>query len=225
MSAVTAYSGPDLSVAPFEDGDRLASVIDLNQVRRLRGVKSQKSPMAGRQSRSQVDDASARLSPIERIQLESSIRSHPASVSKRLAADSVSRRLVADSVSKRLAAERVSERIVAGSPKPVSGVATQAIKPVRYVTAVPLYAKAMAWAAAFVLVVAGAVGLGSAFNSGTYQGETWTHTVASGESLWGLAASLGSQRPLEDVVEDIRALNGLTDATLLAGQKVVLPAN
>lgn len=107
----------------------------------------------------------------------------------------------------------------------VKSVSTPALTsaPVRYVTRVPVYAKAIGWTAAVALAVSGGIGLGTLLNPGTYQGQTWTHTVASGESLWGVAASLGSSRALEDVVEDIRVLNGLTDATLIPGQELAIP--
>lgn len=96
---------------------------------------------------------------------------------------------------------------------------------VRYVTRVPTYAKVLGWTAGLMLAVGGGVGLGSALNPGTYQGDTWTHTVASGDSLWGVAASLNSGRGLEDVVEDIRVLNGLVDATLIPGQELLVPVD
>ncbi len=95
--------------------------------------------------------------------------------------------------------------------------------PVQYRIVVPLYAKVVGWVLAFALVIGIGGALGAAFRPAPFAGETYTHSVASGESLWGLAAGLGSARALEDVVEDIRALNGLDDATLHPGQEILLP--
>lgn len=95
--------------------------------------------------------------------------------------------------------------------------------PVTYRFQVPLYAKVAGWILAFALVIAVGMAAGSLLRAEPYSGPTHTHTVASGESLWGLAQGVGSVRPLEDVVEDIRGLNGLSDATLHPGQQVVLP--
>lgn len=90
---------------------------------------------------------------------------------------------------------------------------------------VPLHAKVLGWVLAFGLVTASALGIGMMVRPAPYQGETWIHTVAAGESLWGLAASVGSDRPVEDIVEDIRAMNYLESATLMAGQEITLPVD
>lgn len=66
------------------------------------------------------------------------------------------------------------------------------------------------------------VGAGLLAQPDPYSGPTITHSVAAGESVWGLAASVGSGRPLEQVVIDIEQLNHI-DGGLTVGQEVVLP--
>lgn len=206
MSTVAAYSGSEakvrsIRIAPQTKRDSLAPVIDLNQARLRRSKQDVSSAAAGRQ-RSDAGDA-LRLSPIERIELERSISRHPAGVAR-------------GSSQSRLQTQSMATPVVQPVPRP---------RQVEYVTRIPIYAKVAGWVAAFVLVVSAALGLASVFGTGAYQGQTWTHTVATGESIWGLAASVGSSRGLEDVVEDIRSLNGLKDATLIPGQQVILPFN
>lgn len=86
-----------------------------------------------------------------------------------------------------------------------------------------LWLKAVGWAMAAILTVSGALGLGLMLRPADYQGATWQHTVTAGESVWGLAVGIGSTRSLEQVVEDIRSLNQLEDATLHEGQVLMLP--
>lgn len=74
---------------------------------------------------------------------------------------------------------------------------------------------------ALASLTAGAAGLGLATQS-SYDGPTQVHHVVAGESLWGLASRVGAERPLEEVVADIEALNDL-DGGLTPGQPVVLP--
>ena len=81
----------------------------------------------------------------------------------------------------------------------------------------------LVWVLATVVTISGALGLGLMLRPSEYQGQTWQHTVTAGESVWGLAASVGSQRSIEQVVEDIRVLNQMEDATLYAGQTLLLP--
>lgn len=49
-------------------------------------------------------------------------------------------------------------------------------------------------------------------------------TVQPGETLWGVATRLAPGRDPRVVVEQIRRLNGLTGASLRAGQQLRLPA-
>lgn len=156
-------------------------------------------------------------------QLDQAVRRHPASVARTL----------------RPAAHAGSAAVAqATTGKPTAPVAVPTVRalraptaqnrvdgPVTYAWVVPAYAKVVGWVAALALVVSGAAGLGHALRPAPYSGQTWTHTVAAGESLWGLAASIDSKRPLEDVVEDIRALNGLTEGALLTGQELTLPVD
>lgn len=80
-----------------------------------------------------------------------------------------------------------------------------------------------------VVAVAVAAGLGAGAGllaqPDPYAGPTHVHSVAAGESLWGLADQVDSQRPLEQVVLDIQTLNGLdgSDAVLTPGTELVLP--
>ncbi|MCI1641253.1 MAG: LysM peptidoglycan-binding domain-containing protein [Actinomyces sp.] len=67
-----------------------------------------------------------------------------------------------------------------------------------------------------------AVAAGVAAQPDPYAGPTFTHSVSAGESVWGLAAQLDSDRPLDEVVHDIERLNDL-DGGLSAGQEVTLP--
>ncbi len=77
--------------------------------------------------------------------------------------------------------------------------------------------------AAVVVATGIAAGAGIAARPDPYSGPTFTHSVAAGESVWGLAQSLGSDRPLDQVVSDIERLNDLGGG-LLPGQEVTLPA-
>lgn len=77
------------------------------------------------------------------------------------------------------------------------------------------------------VAVAGGLGAGAGLlaQPDPYAGPTHVHSVAAGESLWGLADQVNSQRPLEQVVLDIQTLNGLegSDAVLTPGTDLVLP--
>lgn len=183
-------------------------------------------PVLGNPSARVSNDSHARVIDIneerrKRIsQLDEAIRRYPASVARTLhPAAHAGAAAVA-----RPATERPASIARPGVRAPQAPVAQNPVeRPVAYAWVVPAYAKAIGWVAALALVVSGAAGLGLALRPAPYSGQTWTHTVAAGESLWGLAASIDSNRPLENVVEDIRALNGLTEGTLLTGQELTLP--
>lgn len=83
--------------------------------------------------------------------------------------------------------------------------------------------KALAYALATVALFAFALTAGLSLRPASYQGTTWQHSVAQGESVWGIAAALGSERALEDVVSDIYSLNSLEGETLQPGQELILP--
>ncbi|NHT18334.1 LysM peptidoglycan-binding domain-containing protein [Cellulomonas sp. IC4_254] len=75
------------------------------------------------------------------------------------------------------------------------------------------------------VVLGGLVG-GRAVADGPEQAtEVTTHAVQSGETLWQIAASVaGPGEDVRDVVLDLQQLNGLSDASLQAGQVLLLPA-
>lgn len=77
------------------------------------------------------------------------------------------------------------------------------------------------------VLVAGGIGAGAGLlaQPDPYAGPTRVHDVTAGESVWELAGEVGSQRPLEQVVFDIKSLNGLDDSsmTLTPGTELVLP--
>lgn len=78
------------------------------------------------------------------------------------------------------------------------------------------------WAmAALALGVAG-VGIGMLVSPGVYSGPTAMHAVAAGESVWSIAQDVNTDRPLEDVVTDIRALNDV-EGVLMVGQQIKVP--
>ena len=53
--------------------------------------------------------------------------------------------------------------------------------------------------------------------------EVGQHAVQAGETLWSVAASVGADRDIRDVMEEIIALNGRTGSTLYAGEIILLP--
>jgi Tfp pilus assembly protein FimV len=56
--------------------------------------------------------------------------------------------------------------------------------------------------------------------------EVTTHAVQSGETLWQIAASVaGPGEDVRDVILSLQQLNGLADASLQAGQVLLLPAD
>lgn len=111
------------------------------------------------------------------------------------------------------AAQEASEYLVAFSARMIQVVRRQAdVFSVRKVAGVGIFALSV--------VVAGQLGL--ALQPGDYTGPTVVHSVRSGESLWSLAASVDSDRPLEQVVADIEELNNLSGGVDI-GQHLVLP--
>lgn len=88
---------------------------------------------------------------------------------------------------------------------------------------VPVVIQTLAWVSAALAVFAAALAMGLALRPAPYVGDTWEHTVVQGESVWGLANSLGLERSLEDVVTDIYALNDMTGSLLHPGQQILLP--
>jgi len=84
--------------------------------------------------------------------------------------------------------------------------------------------------AAIVLVAATAVSVGVGAVVGTAlnpvtDAATTTVTVGAGETLWSLAGTAASPgEDLREVVEEIRALNGLVSSDLAVGQELLVPA-
>lgn len=48
--------------------------------------------------------------------------------------------------------------------------------------------------------------------------------VVNGDTLWSIAAGMGTELPTEQVVRDIMDLNGLDSAEILAGSELTLPS-
>lgn len=109
----------------------------------------------------------------------------------------------------------------ARSAAEATGTASSVLPRVDF-TAVAL--RIVAWSVAVVVAFSVALGLGLALRPAPYGGETYVHSVTAGESVWGLAESLGSSRALEDVVADIVSMNALDASVLHPGQELLLPA-
>lgn len=76
-----------------------------------------------------------------------------------------------------------------------------------------------------LLVVLGGVVGGRAVADGPQQAtEVTTHAVMAGETLWQIAADVAAPgEDVRDVVLRLQELNGLSSASLLAGQVLLLP--
>jgi len=108
-------------------------------------------------------------------------------------------------------------------PRRLRAVPDSSLADVRDLSTAPSAVRRLVAGVCAVVVATGvAAGAGVAARPDPYAGPTFTHSVAAGESVWGLAASLGSPRPLEQVVADIEQLNDL-DGGLVAGQEISLP--
>lgn len=86
-----------------------------------------------------------------------------------------------------------------------------------------LLGRILSYVVVLVLVAALGGALGTALRAEPYAGPTTGHAVAQGESLWSLAASVESERPIREIMEDIRQLNALESDVLLVGAPIVLP--
>ena len=81
-----------------------------------------------------------------------------------------------------------------------------------------------------VLSLTTVFGAGFAMQAGAGSGQVdgskdyVTVTIASGESLWSVAAALGSEDPRQ-LVDEILNINGLDSANLPAGTKIRVPLN
>jgi LysM repeat protein len=71
-------------------------------------------------------------------------------------------------------------------------------------------------------VVLGSV---SAASDGSTAGRTETIRVQSGDTLWDIAAErAGSGESVQDVIDEIRAINHLSSGALMAGDQLEVPA-
>lgn len=107
-----------------------------------------------------------------------------------------------------------------GRVSPTSNVAQEVRVPIAVRAA-----RGAVYLLATVVLFALAITAGLALRPAPYSGPTWQHSVAQGESVWSLAAAIGSERALEDVVTDIYALNSLGDGPLMVGQQIILPTD
>jgi LysM repeat protein len=81
----------------------------------------------------------------------------------------------------------------------------------------------MALVAATAVSVGVGAAVGTALNPVT-DAATTTVTVGAGETLWSLAGTAASPgEDLREVVEEIRALNGLVSSDLAVGQELLVP--
>lgn len=89
-------------------------------------------------------------------------------------------------------------------------------------TSVPAVVKVVAMIAGTALATAGAIGLGISLQPAAYDGPTAVHSVQAGESVWSLAATVATERPLREVVRDIEEINDI-NGRLLVGQELLIP--
>ncbi len=86
----------------------------------------------------------------------------------------------------------------------------------------PAFARALLSAAGVLSLTVAAWGLGLALQPAGYEGPTRTVSVSAGESVWSLAATVATDRPLDEVVTDIEHLNQISGG-LQPGQQILLP--
>lgn len=84
------------------------------------------------------------------------------------------------------------------------------------------FARSAGYAVCLALSIVAGAALGISLQPSPYAGPTIEHSVVAGDSLWSLAAAVGSERPLEEVVLDIKRMNDL-DNGLVPGQSLILP--
>lgn len=85
-----------------------------------------------------------------------------------------------------------------------------------------VFLQSAGYAVCLSLSIVGAAALGIFMQPTPYAGPTIEHSVVAGDSVWSLAAAVGSERPLEEVVLDIKHMNDLEGA-LTPGQSLILP--
>jgi hypothetical protein len=95
---------------------------------------------------------------------------------------------------------------------------------VTMLAALPLVAGALVFAVNGGMAAATQTGSSAAFHAATFNAATFDHvTVASGQSLWQLAAVLAPSADPRDVVSDIVHLNQLDGADVQPGQQLAIP--
>jgi nucleoid-associated protein YgaU len=95
-------------------------------------------------------------------------------------------------------------------------------------------ADTLAWRARWALLALAAAGLlafgyareavGSPLVTGSVPAASETVTVAPGDTLWGIASRLYPDSDARQKVYEIEQLNGLRGPTILAGQRLRVPA-
>lgn len=100
-------------------------------------------------------------------------------------------------------------------------------RPRRRVEAAPVESsvaplKVLLGALATIALGAAGAGAGLLVSPGTYSGPTRVHAVTAGESLWSIAQTVPTERPLDAVVTDIRALNDV-EGMLQPGDLLEVP--
>jgi LysM repeat protein len=95
-------------------------------------------------------------------------------------------------------------------------------------------AETLAWRARLALLALVAVGLlgfgyareatGSPLLTGTEPAASETVTVAPGDTLWGIASRRYPDADVRQKVYEIEQLNGLRGPTIMAGQRLRVPA-
>lgn len=117
----------------------------------------------------------------------------------------------------------VRERHLRLVPDPAASARPAAPRPLRLTRRGRLVVVALS-----LLLVAGGGVLGSraAADAPVSAPVVERHVVASGETLWSIATSVARPgQDVRDVVVELKRLNGMSDAGLVAGSELVVPAD
>lgn len=79
--------------------------------------------------------------------------------------------------------------------------------------------------AGLLVVLAAGVMFGASSVATDQAAETETIVIGGGETLWGVADEVAGDGSTSDMVAQIRELNDLDSGLVLAGQKLIVPAN
>lgn len=223
MSAVTVTAG-----ARAVNAERVASVSSVERAAMDTALlqRRQTNHAAPAGTVVSIDEARARLRG--RSDLDSSIARHPASARSRSHGWAASQEAgERGGRGATLPGAPVQNVALAGATSDVArppAAVHSATTPLVSLLSLSNVLKSLVAVALTLILFASALGVGLMLRPAPFSGQTLVHSVSSGESVWGLASSLGLSRPLESVVEDIYALNALSDATLQPGQQIILPA-